>query len=228
MWSVKSALPFVVSALTFAASSVRAEAKIIQYEINGQVYSYNSQSRAQIEAARLRINAANRADELREQARTERESNFFVRFFGSAAQTAAAQAQAELQRILAMPAATEVSQRIVYAPASTVTGSRTRARAAKGERTQVVTSKNTRRVAVARIITTPTHITVEPVRSARNSAVSSVTIDIDSGTQTTMMRNGSVRQQPIIRSLYEEDPGLSSFVDQVRGRPDPIQSRMRW
>jgi hypothetical protein len=228
MWSVKSALPFVVSALTFAASSVRAEAKIIQYEINGQVYSYNSQSRAQIEAARLRINAANRADELREQARTERESNFFVRFFGSAAQTAAAQAQAELQRILAMPAATEVSQRIVYAPASTVTGSRTRARAAKGERTQVVTSKNTRRVAVARIITTPTHITVEPVRSARNSAVSSVTIDIDSGTQTTMMRNGSVRQQPVIRSLYEEDPGLSSFVDQVRGRPDPIQSRMRW
>jgi hypothetical protein len=228
MWSVKSALPFVVSALTFAASSVRAEAKIIQYEINGQVYSYNSQSRAQIEAARLRINAANRADELREQARTERESNFFVRFFGSAAQTAAAQAQAELQRILAMPAATEVSQRIVYAPASTVTGSRTRARAAKEERTQVVTSKNTRRVAVARIITTPTHITVEPVRSARNSAVSSVTIDIDSGTQTTMMRNGSVRQQPIVRSLYEEDPGLSSFVDQVRGRPDPIQSRMRW
>jgi hypothetical protein len=228
MWSVKSVLPFVVSALTFAASSVRAEAKIIQYEINGQVYSYNSQSRAQIEAARLRINAANRADELREQARTERESNFFVRFFGSAAQTAAAQAQAELQRILAMPAATEVSQRIVYAPASTVTGSRTRARAAKGERTQVVTSKNTRRVAVARIITTPTHITVEPVRSARNSAVSSVTIDIDSGTQTTMMRNGSVRQQPVIRSLYEEDPGLSSFVDQVRGRPDPIQSRMRW
>jgi hypothetical protein len=228
MWSVKSALPFVVSALTFAASSVRAEAKIIQYEINGQVYSYNSQSRAQIEAARLRINAANRADELREQARTERESNFFVKFFGSATQTAAAQAQAELQRILAMPAATEVSQRIVYAPDSTVTGSRTRARAAKGERTQVVTSKNTRRVAVARIITTPTHITVEPVRSARNSAVSSVTIDIDSGTQTTMMRNGSVRQQPVIRSLYEEDPGLSSFVDQVRGRPDPIQSRMRW
>src|SRR5688500_2972388 len=226
MWSVKSALPFVVSALTFAAGAVPAEAKIIQYEINGQVYSYNSQSRAQIEAARLRINAANRADELREQARTERESNFFVRFFGSATQTAAAQAEAELQRILAMPATTEVRQRIVYAPESTVTGSRTRA--AKGERTQVVTSKKTRRVAVARIITTPTHITVEPVRSARKSAVSSVTIDIDSGTQTTTMRDGSVRQQPVVRSLYEEDPGLSSFVDQVRGRPDPIQSRMRW
>ena len=228
MWSVKSALPFVVSALIFAASAVRAEAKIIQYEINGQVYSYNSQNRAQVEAARLRINAANRADELREQARTERESNFFVRFFGSATQTAAAQAEAELRRILAMPATTEVRQRIVYAPEPTVTGSRTTPRAAKGERTQVVTSKQTRRVAVARIITTPTHITVEPVRSARNSAVSSVTIDIDSGTQTTMMRNGSVRQQPVVRSLYEEDPGLSSFVDQVRGRPDPIQSRMRW
>ena len=227
MWSVKSALPFVVSALSFAASAVPAEAKIIQYEINGQVYSYNSQSRAQVEAARLRINAANRADELREQARTERESNFFVRFFGSATQTAAAQAETELQRILAMPATTEVRQRIVYAPEPTVTGSRTTARAAKGERTQVVTSK-TRRVAVARIITTPTHITVEPVRSARNSGVSSVTIDIDSGTQTTMMRDGSVRQQPVVRSLYEEDPGLSSFVDQVRGRPDPILSRMRW
>ena len=228
MWSVKSALPFVVSALTFAASAAPAEAKIIQYEINSQVYSYNSQSRAQIEAARLRINAANRADELREQARTERESNFFVRFFGSATQTAAAQAETELQRILAMPATTEVRQRIVYAPEPTVTGSRTKARVAKGERTQVVASKKTRRVAVARIITTPTHITVEPVRSARNSGVSSVTIDIDSGTQTTMMRNGSVRQQPVVRSLYEEDPGLSSFVDQVRGRPDPIQSRMRW
>jgi hypothetical protein len=227
MWSVKSALPFVVSALIFAASAVRAEAKIIQYEINGQVYSYNSQNRAQVEAARLRINAANRADELREQARTERESNFFVRFFGSATQTAAAQAKTELQRILAMPATTEVRQRIVYAPEPTVTGSRTTARAAKGERTQVVTSK-TRRVAVARIITTPTHITVEPVRSAGNSGVSSVTIDTDSGTQTTMMRDGSVRQQPVVRSLYEEDPGLSSFVDQVRGRPDPIQSRMRW
>ena len=227
MWSVKSALPFVVSALSFAASAVPAEAKIIQYEISGQVYSYNSQSRAQVEAARLRINAANRADELREQARTERESNFFVRFFGSATQTAAAQAETELQRILAMPATTEVRQRIVYAREPTVIGSRTTARAAKGERTQVVTSK-TRRVAVARIITTPTHITVEPVRSARNSGVSSVTIDIDSGTQTTMMRDGSVRQQPVVRSLYEEDPGLSSFVDQVRGRPDPIQSRMRW
>jgi hypothetical protein len=228
MWSVKSALPFVVSALTFAASAVPAAAKIIQYEINGQVYSYNSQNRAQVEAARLRINAANRADELREQARAERESNFFVRFFGSATQTAAAQAETELQRILAMPATTEVRQRIVYAPESTVTGSRTTVRVAKGKRTQVVTSKKTRRVAVARIITTPTHITVEPVRSARNSGVSSVTIDIDSGTQTTMMRDGSVRQQPVVRSLYEEDPGLSSFVDQVRGRPDPIQSRMRW
>jgi hypothetical protein len=228
MWSVKSALPFVVSALTFAAGAVPAEAKIIQYEINGQVYSYNSRSRAQVEAARLRINAANRADELREQARTERESNFFIRFFGSATQTAAAQAETELQRILAMPATTEVRQRIVYAPEPTVTGPRTTARAAKGERTEVVTSKKGRRVAVARIITTPTHITVEPVRSARNSGVSSVTIDIDSGTQTTTMRDGSVRQQPVVRSLYEEDPGLSSFVDQVRGRPDPIQSRMRW
>jgi hypothetical protein len=228
MWSVKSALPFVVSALTFAAGAVPAEAKIIEYEINGQVYSYNSRSRAQVEAARLRINAANRADELREQARTERESNFFIRFFGSATQTAAAQAETELQRILAMPATTEVRQRIVYAPELTVTGPRTTARATKGERTEVVTSKKSRRVAVARIITTPTHITVEPVRSARNSGVSSVTIDIDSGTQTTMMRDGSVRQQPVVRSLYEEDPGLSSFVDQVRGRPDPIQSRMRW
>jgi hypothetical protein len=228
MWSVKSALPFVVSALTFAAGAVPAEAKIIEYEINGQVYSYNSRSRAQVEAARLRINAANRADELREQARTERESNFFIRFFGSATQTAAAQAETELQRILAMPATTEVRQRIVYAPPPTVTGPRTTARAAKGERTEVVTSKKSRRVAVARIITTPTHITVEPVRSARNSGVSSVTIDIDSGTQTTMMRDGSVRQQPVVRSLYEEDPGLSSFVDQVRGRPDPIQFRMRW
>ena len=82
MWSVKSALPFVVSALTFAASAAPAEAKIIQYEINGQVYSLRlfQASRAQIEAARLRINAANRAGELREQARTERESNFIVRF----------------------------------------------------------------------------------------------------------------------------------------------------
>ena len=228
MWSVKSALPFVVSALTFAAGAVPAEAKIIEYEINGQVYSYNSRSRAQVEAARLRINAANRTDELREQARTERESNFFIRFFGSATQTAAAQAETELQRILAMPATTEVRQRIVYAPEPTITGPRTTARAAKGARTEVVTSKKSRRVAVARIITTPTHITVEPVRSARNSGVSSVTIDIDSGTQTTMMRDGSVRQQPVVRSLYEEDPGLSSFVDQVRGRPDPIQSRMRW
>ena len=228
MWSVKSALPFVVSALTFAAGAVPAEAKIIEYEINGQVYSYNSRSRAQVEAARLRINAANRADELREQAKTEREANFFIRFFGSATQTAAAQAETELQRILAMPATTEVRQRIVYAREPTVTGPRTTARAAKGERTEVVTSKKGRRVAVARIITTPTHITVEPVRAARNSGVSSVTIDIDSGTQTTMMRDGSVRQQPVVRSLYEEDPGLSSFVDQVRGRPDPIQSRMRW
>ena len=228
MWSVKSALPFVVSTLTFAASAVPAAAKIIEYEINGQVYSYNSQNRAQVEAARLRINAANRTDELREQARTERESNFLVRFFGSATQTAAAQAETELQRILEMPATTEVRRRIVYAPEPTITGSRTTARAAKGARTQVVTSKKTRRVAVARIITTPTHITVEPVRSARNSGVSSVTIDIDSGTQTTTMRDGSVRQQPVVRSLYEEDPGLSSFVDQVRGRPDPIQSRMRW
>src|SRR5687767_2057838 len=113
MWSVKSALPFVVSALSFAASAVPAEAKIIQYEINGQVYSYNSKSRAQIEAARVRINAANRVDELREQARAERESNFFVRLFGSPTQTAAAQAETELQQILATPATTEVTQRIV-------------------------------------------------------------------------------------------------------------------
>ena len=99
MWSVKSALPFVVSALTFAATGLPAEAKIIQYEINSQVYYYNSQSRGQIEAARLRINAANRADELREQARAERESNIFVRLFGSPTQTAAARAETELQRI---------------------------------------------------------------------------------------------------------------------------------
>jgi hypothetical protein len=229
MWSVECTKRFAVFALTFAGIAAPAEAKIIQYEISGRVYSYNSQSRTQIEAARVRINAANRADELREQARAERESNFFVRLFGSPMQTAAMQAEAELQRALTMPASTEVRQRIVYAPEPTQGSSRTSQRAAKGERTQVVTSKGkTRRVAVARVITTPTHITIEPMRATRNSAVSSVTIDVDSGIQTTMMRNGSVRQQPVERSLYKEDPGLSSFVDQVRGRQDPIQSRMRW
>jgi formate-dependent nitrite reductase cytochrome c552 subunit len=230
MWSVRSALLFGVFALTFAAAAVPAKAKIIQYEINGQVYSYNSQSRAQIEAARLRINAANRADELREQARAERESNFFVRLFSSATQTAAAQAETELQRILAMPATTEVRQRMIYAPEPAVIDSPQKTvKVVKGKRTQVVTSDGkTRRVAVARIISTPTHITVEPVRSSTNSDVKSVTIDVNSGTQTTTMRNGSVRQQAVNRNLYEEDPGLSSFVDQIRGRSDPIQSRMRW
>ena len=228
MWSVKSVVPFAVSALTFAAIAAPAEAKIIQYEINGQIYSYNSQSRAQIEAARVRINAANRVDELREQARAERDSNFFVRLFGSPIQTAAAQAETELQRTLAMPTTTEVRQRIVYAPEPTRTGSsRQTAEVVNGNRTPAVASKGkTRRVAVARIISTPTHITVEPVRSARNSEVSSVTIDVESGIQTTMMRDGSVRQHPVNRR-YEEDPGLSSFVDQVRGRPDPIQSRIQ-
>ena len=230
MWSVRSALLFAVFALTFAAIAIPAKAKIIQDQINGQVYSYSSQSRAQIEAARLRINAANRANELRERARAERESNFFVRLFGSRTQTAAAQAETELQRILEMPATTEVRQRIVYAPEPAVTGSSPNtAKVMKGKRTQVVTSKGkTRRVAVARIISTPTHITVEPLRSAGNSEVRSVTIDVNSGTQTTMMRNGSLRQQAVNRSLYEEDPGLSSFVDQIRGRSDPIQSRIRW
>ena len=126
-----------------------------------------------------------------------------------------------------MPATTEVRQRIVYAPEPAVTGSSPNtAKVMKGKRTQVVTSKGkTRRVAVARIISTPTHITVEPLRSAGNSEVRSVTVDVNSGIQTTMMRNGSLRQQAVNRSLYEEDPGLSSFVDQIRGRSDPIQSQ---
>jgi hypothetical protein len=230
MWSVRC-MSFVVSALAFAAATVTAEAKIIQYDINGQVYSYNSKSRAEIEAARVRIDAANRADELREQARAERESNFLVRMFGSPTQTAAAQAEAELQRILAIPAATEVTQRIVYAPEPIVTGSsRTKSRVAKGKRTQLARSSGkSRRVAVAKVTSTRTHITVEPVRSAASrTSVRSVTIDVDKGTQTTVMRNGAIREQPVDRSLYREDPGLSSFVDQVRGRGDPIQSRMRW
>jgi hypothetical protein len=229
MWSVKSALPFAVSAITFTAIAGPVEAKTIQYEINGQVYSYSSKSRAQIEAARVRIDAANRADQLREQARAERESKFFVRLFGSPTQTAAAQAETELQRILSTTATPEAKERIVDATKPAVIGSsRKTAKVVKVKKTQVVTSKGkTRRVAVARIKSTPTHITVEPVRSATNSGVRSVTIDVDSGTQTTTMRDGSVRQQPIKKSLYEEDPGLSSFVDQVRGRSDPIQSRLR-
>ncbi len=231
--SAVKCLVFVVSVLTFAAIAVPAEAKIIQYEINGQVYSYSSKSRPEIEAARVRINAANRADELREQARAERDSNFLVRLFGSPVQTAAAQAEAELQRTLATALATEVRERIVYAPEPVVTGSsrKKQSKVAKGKSTQVAKSTrgSTRRDAVARVTSTPTHITVEPLRSgASSSGVRSVTIDIDKGTQTTMMRNGSVREQPVDRGLYREDPGLSSFVDQVRGRGDPIQSRMRW
>jgi hypothetical protein len=199
MWSVKYAVLFRVSALTFGAIVMPAEAKIIQYEINGQGYSYNSRNRAEIEAARVRINAANRADELREQARAERESNLFVRLFGSPMQTAAAQAEIELQRILTTPAAAEVRERIVYAPEPTVTGSsRKTAKFVKTKKTRVVTSKpKTRRVAVARVISTPTHITVEPLGSRSNSGVRSVTIDVDRRTQTTTMRDGSVRQQPV-------------------------------
>jgi hypothetical protein len=65
-------------------------------------------------------------------------------------QTAAAQAETELQRILTTPAATDVSERIVYAPAPTATGSsRKTTKVAKAKRTQVVTSKRkARRVAV--------------------------------------------------------------------------------
>jgi hypothetical protein len=221
---------FAVSALTFAAIAGPAEAKIMRYEISGQVYSYNTKSRAQIEAARVRIDSANRADELREQARAERESNILVRLFGSPTQSAAAQAEAELQRILTTPAATEVNVRVVYAPEPTETGSsRDKRKVAKGKRTQVVRSKGkTKRVAIARVISTATHITVEPLRSGRNTVVRSVTINVDRQTQTTTMRDGSVREQPVDRRLYGEDPGLSSFVEQVRGRSDPIQSRMQW
>jgi hypothetical protein len=216
-----------VSTLTFAVITGQAQAKIIKYEINGQAYSYNPKSRAEIEEARVRIEAANRADELRERARAEREANLFVRLFGSPTQAASAQADTELQKILATPSA-ELRQRAVAARDPDATASvRKTATVSRAKKAQVVRSNRGKRGVVARVIHTPTQVTVQPARP--RSAVRSVTIDTSTGTQTTVMRDGSVRHEPASPTYsYHEDRGLSSFVDQVRGRADPIQSRLRW
>jgi hypothetical protein len=224
MRSVKCTLAFAVSAFTFVMFAGQARAKIIHYEINGQTYSYDSKSRAQIEVARIRIEAANRADELRERARVEQETNIFVRLFGSPTQTASTQADAELQQFLTR-ASTERTLVAARDPEATASVRRTTT-ARRTKKVQVVRSNRGRRVVVARVIHTPTKVTVQPARAAR-SAIRSVTIDTSTGMQTTTMRDGSVKQETA-RPTYNEDPGLSSFVDQVRGRADPIQSHLRW
>jgi len=224
---MRSVMLLVISTFTFTVSAVQAEAKIIQYEINGQVYSYNSKSRAQIEDARLRIEAANRADELRERAKAEREGNFFVRLFGSPAQAASAQADAELHEILARRSGAG-GQRVVARAVDVTASVRRTATTRRAPQTQVVRSNKAKRAVAARVTHTATQVTVQPARSAR-SAVRSVTIDTSTGTQTTSMHDGSVRQEPMTPAYsFHEDRGLSSFVDQVRGRADPIQSRLRW
>src|SRR4051812_8038294 len=106
----KGIATFGAAGLALAISAGCADAKSVRYEIDGQPYTYSTNNREQTEAARLRIKAAEAATAAKAKAEAELASNPLVRMIGSQTQTAAAEAQAHLQQVMAAPGAEAASK----------------------------------------------------------------------------------------------------------------------
>jgi hypothetical protein len=233
----------IVAASTFmiGAAIVGAEAKKVSYDINGQRFTYDTSNPAQVEIARKRIEAANAADAAKAKADAERVQNPLVATFGSPIQREAAQAKARLDQILAEQAQADAAlkrQRSVRdeprrkqadesaSPASTSPESTPDkvGATAPGEQPAPAAAAEQSPAPSAPKPATAEAPAVQPVQpEGAPPTIKSVSFDVASGIKTTVMTDGSIREEPFDSSTLaqiDDDPddadSLNAFVKQLR------------
>jgi len=226
----------IVAASTFmiGATVVGAEAKKVSYDINGQRFTYDTNDPAQVESARKRIDAANAADAAKAKADAERRQNPLTATFGSQTQQAAVQAKAQLDQVLAEQAEADAALK--------------RQRAAREEQRRKQAEENTAQENATEATTADVSPSERPVQSAgadpasppaapdpasvatpppqpegRPPTIKSVSFDVGSGIKTTVMTDGSIREEPFDSSTLaqiDDDPedadSLNAFVNRLR------------
>jgi hypothetical protein len=220
----------IVAASTFmiGAAIGGAEAKKVSYDINGQRFTYDTNNPAQVEIARKRIDAANAADAAKAKADAERVQNPLVTTFGSPIQREAAQAKARLDQVLAEQAQADAAlkrQRSVrdeprrkQADESTIQGSSSEENVGATAPAEQPPASSPPEPATA---AAPAVQPVQP--EGAPPTIKSVSFDVTSGIKTTVMTDGSIREEPFDSSTLaqiDDDPddadSLNAFVKQLR------------
>lgn len=234
----------IVAASSFmiGAAIGGAEAKKVSYDINGQRFTYDTNDPAQVEIARKRIDAANAADAAKAKADAERVQNPLSATFGSQLQREAQQAKARLDQVLAEQAQADAAlkrqraardeQRRKQAQESTSDDSPAEQSAAeatsKDEPEQTAGAVKPAQAA-AEQGPAPTTPEAPPVTEAAKQpeattpTIKTVSFDVASGIKTTVMSDGSIREEPFDSSTLaqiDDDPddadSLNAFVNQLR------------
>jgi hypothetical protein len=221
-------LAFSAAALVVGAKG--AEARKLSYEVNGQRYSYDSRDPKQVAAARKLIEAANTADAAKSKAESEKADNPLVGVFGSKAQREAEDAQAQLRQ-----AASELGQSASPAQERMRAAVRTDARPEPATEQSALQSpvrersaeRTRRRSAESRQAAADPDEAPAPTGSAL--AVKSVFLDAATGIKTTILKDGTVREEPFDPGLLSAaghegtNSDLTGFVEQVR-RSSPAET----
>ena len=214
------------------ASSV--EAKTVFYEINGERYSYDTSNRQQTAAARQQIEAAKAVEAARAKAAAERANNPLVAIFGSQAQREAAEAKAQLERILAdqqrAAAARKAQRPLPTAKDDSVAKS---AEQKLGETAGAIQLEPTTVAAIAaaqspRLQSAPDFRGAgEPAQSngaPRAAAIKSISLDAETGIKTIFRVDGSIHEElfdPSVLSKLDSDQRSATAVSTVTGGAQP-------
>jgi NADH dehydrogenase/NADH:ubiquinone oxidoreductase subunit G len=226
-----TALGASIVALAAMASSV--EAKTVFYEINGERYSYDTSNRQQAAAARQQIEAAKTVEAARAKAAAERASNPLVAIFGSQAQREAAEAQAQLERILAdqqRAAAARKGQRPL--PIAKDEGATKSAEQKPGETAGAIQREPTTVAAIAaaqppRLQSAPDlRGAGEPAQSngALRAAIKSISLDAETSIKTIFRVDGSIHEELFdlsVLSKLDSDQCSAPAVSAVPGVAQP-------
>jgi hypothetical protein len=201
-----------VSVVAFGTLIGSVEAKTVFYEINGQRYSYDTSNRKQAAAARKQIEAAKVAEAAQAKAAAERASNPLVALFGSQAQREAAEALAQLEKILSdqQQQAAAASKDQHTSPATKDEGA---ARPARDDTSKPVETTEDQQTAAVATVTSPSPVPDLRARAApdrtdnaRKAAIRSVFLDAETGIKTIIRTDGSIQEE-----LF--DPSILSKLD---------------
>jgi hypothetical protein len=229
----------IVAASTFmiGAAIGGAEAKKVSYDINGQRFTYDTNNPAQVEIARKRIDAANAADAAKAKADAERVQNPLVTTFGSPIQREAAQAKARLDQVLAEQAQADAAlkrQRSVRDEPRRKPTDESASQESTSEEKVGTTAPTEQPTPAVVAEQPPSPSAPEPATAAAPAVqpvqpegapptIKSVSFDVTSGIKTTVMTDGSIREEPFDSSTLaqiDDDPddadSLNAFVKQLR------------
>lgn len=217
------------SVLALHLMSGVAEARKVSYEINGKRYTYDTNDPYQVESARKRIEAANAADAAHAKAEAEKASMPLVSVFGSQAQKEAAEAKAQLEKVLAEQEAADAAQKQERSAAKETQNRRQgedEARAPDPDPEPDIAAEKSKSAALDR--PQPANVTrTEPPAEAPTSdtrpMVKTVSFDMESGIKTTIMSDGTIQEEPfdsnmLAKLAFEQDGtgSLTEFVNQIR------------